>query len=246
MSIQELLEGRFSQSEKAKVQALAKQSAEGALSSFSGLFKPTALSTSEKEAIQELLYTHQQDEEQSSAKDAEMLIRITAEIKAIHNQACLLHGERIAAAQKLLKQYKDGAFSLWLIATYGNRQTPYNFLLYYEFYQQLSSELRALIETMPRQAVYTLASRSASLEEKKALISTYKGETKQEMLDLIRQTFPLAPSDKRKEEVGQKLVLDIETLVASFNKKKHEMTKEERQEVALCLRKFLFFVESQN
>jgi hypothetical protein len=245
MSIQELLEGRFSQSEPTKVRALAKQSAEGALTSFSGLFKPTSLSAGEQEALEELLHAHQPNETYDIAKDVEMLLRLTSEVKAIHNQASLLHGERIATAQRLLKQYKDGAFSAWLIATYGNRQTPYNFLLYYEFYHQLSSELRPLMETMPRQAVYTLASRAAGLEEKKAVIRAYTGQTKQEMLEIIRQKFPLASSDKRKGDAVQELLLSIQKLTASFNGKKSEMTAQERQEIALCLKKFLFFVERQ-
>ena len=41
----------------------------------------------------------------------------------------------------ILKNYRDGAFSAWLIATYGNRQTPYNFLQYYELYITLPEHL---------------------------------------------------------------------------------------------------------
>lgn len=66
--------------------------------------------------------------------DLAELSLITSEVKAINNQAAILHGERIKKAQTLLKSYQEGAFSAWLNATYGNRQTPYNLMQYYEFF----------------------------------------------------------------------------------------------------------------
>ncbi|MBS0655744.1 MAG: hypothetical protein JSR46_08200, partial [Verrucomicrobia bacterium] len=45
--MQNLLEERLSGSDTAKVKALAKRSASGELSGFSGLFKPTELSETE-------------------------------------------------------------------------------------------------------------------------------------------------------------------------------------------------------
>jgi hypothetical protein len=243
-NLQELLEGRFSQSDTAKVKALARKSTEGSLTSFSGLFKPSALSPTEQKVIEELLHTHQVEEAQDISKDLQALLRLTSEVKAIHNQASLLHGERIATAQKLLKSYKDGAFSAWLVATYGNRQTPYNFLLYHEFYHQLTAELRQIVETMPRQAVYTLASRNADFEEKKAVIAAYNGESKRQMLETIRQKFPLSSSDKRKGSSCQELFVGINKLLASYTQKQEDFSTEQKQELALLLRKFLFFVEA--
>ena len=90
--------------------------------------------------------------------DLEFLTTITSEVKAINNQAIILHGERIKQCTRtFLTKYRDGAFSAWLISTYGNRQTPYNFLQYYEFYQSLNLELQKRMDDMPRQVVlYTL------------------------------------------------------------------------------------------
>jgi hypothetical protein len=118
-------------------------------------------------------------------------------VKAIANQAVILHGERIKRAQEILKKYRDGAFTGWLYATYGNRQTPYNFLQYYEFYTTMPSAMHPLIDQMPRQAVYSLASRSGSIERKEAIVKSYSGKAKQELLKLIRIEFPLAEDDKR-------------------------------------------------
>ncbi len=45
---------------------------------------------------------------------------------------------------------------------------------------------------MPRQAVYSLASRDGDQEQKELIIQNYNGEPKQELLKLIRDTFPLS------------------------------------------------------
>lgn len=50
---------------------------------------------------------------------------------------------------------------------------------------------------MPRQVIYSLASRSGSLEKKEDIVKNYNGQPKQELLRLIRLEFPLAEDDKR-------------------------------------------------
>lgn len=238
----ELLEGRFSNDSSQKVKALAKQSSEGRLTGFSGLFKSIELGVLEKGRIEEILQKHTPDDRHDIDFDLQALSTITSEIKAINNQAAILHGERIKRAQKILKSYKDGAFSAWLVATYGNRQTPYNFLLYYELYEQLPVDLKEKAESLPRQAIYTLASRDAPLEKKKAIISSYQGETKQEMLDKIRAAFPLASTDARKANMSQKLRTSLENLISQYRAHEENFDSDERQELANTLKKFLFFV----
>lgn len=176
--------------------SLAKKSSSGSLNSFSGMFAVTDLSDSEKEDLYSLLQRYS-NEECDPSTDLNTLSSITLEVKAINNQAALLHGERIKKAQLLLKSYQEGAFTAWLMRVYGNRQTPYNFLQYYEFYLAISKELHPLIESMPRQAVYALASRDGSLEKKELVIKSASGKTKQELLTHIREIFPLARDDKR-------------------------------------------------
>src|SRR6185437_5934673 len=109
-----------------------KQSANGNLSSFSGVFSIADLSNHEKSSIETILKDYAIDPENLD-DDLAHLISITSEVKAINNQAALLHGERIKKAHTILTRYRDGAFTAWLIAAYGNRQTPYNFLQYFEF-----------------------------------------------------------------------------------------------------------------
>lgn len=185
-----------------KMTNLAELSSSGNLSSFSGIFRVTALSVKEQEALQMILTTFA-GEKKDVDKDFQSLSAITSEVKAINNQAAILHGERIKKAQEILKKYRDGAFSAWLMAVYGNRQTPYNFLQYFELHSALPEKLHPKLDEMPRQAVYTLASRAGSLEKKEEIIKNYQGEAKNDLLSLIRNTFPLALDDKRKQDVAE-------------------------------------------
>ena len=185
-----------SQEGQPKMASLAKKSSTGALTSFSGMFGTSELSEGEKLELSDLLQRFS-NEDCDTERDLKDLSSITIEVKATNNQAALLHGERIKKAQSLLKSYQEGAFTAWLMRVYGNRQTPYNFLQYYEFYLAISKELHPIIESMPRQVVYTLASRDGTIEKKEMVVKTAPGKTKQELLSHIRQTFPLSRHDKR-------------------------------------------------
>lgn len=195
-----ILNQRIKKSESSsKMAAMAKQSAAGQLTSFSGIFSVGELNDKDRQSLEAILKTYAQGEEDVDS-DLKALISITSEVKAINNQAAILHGERIKKAHQILTRYLDGAFTAWLIATYGNRQTPYNLMQYYEFYEAMPKGLRPQIESMPRQAVYVLASRVGSLETKQRIVENYRGETKNEMLALIRQTFPLDRQDQRRSK----------------------------------------------
>lgn len=217
--VNDLLTQRTAKGEKkgdspSKMAAMARQSASGHLTSFSGVFSVAELSGKEKEALEALLKTYSEQQDQEIARDLADLISLTSEVKAINNQAALLHGERIKKAHQILTRYRDGAFTEWLKVSYGNRQTPYNFLQYYEFHQALSLPLRLRLEEMPRQAVYTLASRNAPIEQKLQLVSSYKGETKAALLETIRQKFPLEKSDNRRIDYAQKAFLELKKSVS--------------------------------
>ncbi len=244
--LEEMLEGRFSSGGSQKIKALAKQSNDGRLTGFSGLFKSVELEDLEKLRLEDILHKHTPDTAHDIGSDLQALFSITSEIKAITNQAAILHGERIMRAQRILKSYKEGAFSAWLVATYGNRQTPYNFLMYYELIDLLPHELKTKAESLPRQVMYTLASRQAPLDEKKLIISSYNGETKQEMLERIRTAFPLPSKDKRGVRSCQNLLTNLERLITYFKRHEDELNDEERQEVASCLKKFLFFATNKS
>lgn len=213
--------------------ALAEASVQGKLSSFSGLFGSAHLSDVERENLRTLLEKFAPEEETQNAtqhEDLSHLIAITSEVRAIHNQAVILHGQRIKSAQDLLRRYRDGAFSAWLIATYGNRQTPYNFLQYYEFYTQLPQTLHPQLEAMPRQVVYALASRSGDLQQKEEIVRNYKeGETKESLLTRIRQTFPLAENDGRRENSGNLAAQGLQRLINLMTRSNELESQDQRR-----------------
>lgn len=211
-----ILNQRFLKKDKTKTTELAQKSSEGTLSSFAGIFGVAELNENEQTKLLDLLKKYAPDEVTDINADLSLLLAISSEVKAIKTQALMLHGERIKKAQEILKRYRDGAFSSWLMATYGNRQTPYNFLQYYEFFSQMPTALHSQIEVMPRQAIYTLASREGDIEKKEEIVRNYKGESKQQLLTLIRSYFPLEESDKRREDIAAGAISALERLNLSF------------------------------
>ncbi len=236
--VNSLLTQRFKRATEklSKMTALAELSSSGKLSSFSGVFRVTPLTPQEEEALRQILTEHC-FEGKNIKEDLQQLGAITTEVKAINNQAAILHGERIKKAQEILKKYKDGAFSAWLIATYGNRQTPYNFLQYYDLYKALPQMLHPKLEEMPKQAVYALASRSGSHDKKEQIIKNYSGEPKQELLSLIRETFPLAKEDRRAQDLADLAITSLNRLHKLFTHPHFKPTEEQKKELEnlLCL-----------
>jgi len=219
--------------QKPKMSALAERSNRGGLSSFSGVFRVAPLNDEEKETLNDLLENFRLNDSYDISEDLNALATITSEVKAITNQAIILHGERIKKAQIVLKKYKDGAFTSWLITIYGNRQTPYNFLQYYEFYLSLPEELKIKMDSMPRQAVYTLASRSGDQDKKQEIVEKYRGEKKEELLTAIRKIFPLEKTDKRSANTANQVLaalMRLKTLVdlASFKPSKKQLAQIQR------------------
>lgn len=238
--INSFLTSRFkpSSDKSSKMTELAEKSSGGALSSFAGVFRVAPLAESEHNKIADLLNTFKIANQEITA-DLRRLTEITSEVKAINNQAALLHGERIKRAQDILKQYRDGAFSAWLVSTYGNRQTPYNFLQYFELYQQLTPSLRAKLDGMPRQAIYTLASRNASFIKKEEMIQNYNGESKQEFLSLVRKAFPLAVNDGRRENIAQQVIQHLQKLETLFADEQFRPNLAQKKAILLTLKKLL-------
>lgn len=223
-----------------KMMALADRSAGGNLSSFAGLFSPTELTADEKEKLEGLLTTFSSGDTDIEL-DLRSLSMITSEVKAINNQAAMLHGERIKRAQVILRTYKEGAFSAWLIATYGNRQTPYNLMQYFEFHEALPLDLKPKLEVMPRQAVYTLASREGPYEKKLEVVENYKGETKEFLLGQIRTLFPLEEKDRRGQNLFETTKNALEKARFALAKAKSLSSKEkdELKEELLHLKNFI-------
>jgi hypothetical protein len=230
-NVNALLSQRLKKNEQSsKMAAMSKQSANGNLTGFAGIFSVTELTENEKSFLENMLNQHLIGKGDISG-DLNSLISITSEVKAINNQAAILHGERIKKAHTILTRYRDGAFTAWLIATYGNRQTPYNFMQYYEFYESLPKILRPRIEAMPRQAVYSLASREGPIDKKTMIIENYSGQTKNELLTLIRETFPLAKRDRRQQNMGEGFITSLERVLRSMQTRRLSLTKSQKNEI---------------
>jgi hypothetical protein len=233
----DLLHLRFKQKPKEdnKMSALVQKANNGELSSFSGIFRVAELTAEETSRIASILQTFNPDDTMETSEDLRTLCVLTSEVKAITNQAVMLHGERIQKAQNLLKKYREGAFTAWLFATYGNRQTPYNFLQYYEFYSAAAPKLQAKIDQMPRQAIYTLASREGDPGTKRLLVENYQGESKQELLSLIRNTFPLKEIDRRAPKYGRQALFLLKKAKEVMQHPNYHLTDLQQEQITTLL-----------
>ncbi|VHN99531.1 CT583 family protein [Candidatus Rhabdochlamydia sp. T3358] len=226
-----------------KMTNLVELSSSGNLSSFAGVFRITTLNETEKQTLKDILNQYK-NENQEVIQDLEYLSSLTAEVKAINSQAIILHGERIQKAQQILTSYQEGAFSAWLICTYGNRQTPYNFLQYYELYRAIPVSLQTQLDLIPRQAAYSLASRQGPLAQKQHIIKTYQGQSKQELLELIRITFPLSIKDKRAQDVANITILGLKKILVQIKKSAFCPTNKQKQQLLSLLKELKTSVES--
>lgn len=226
------------QEKMTKMKEMAELSSRGALSGFSGVFQVQPLDEGDVSKLQSLLKEYG-PEDANTDKDYQMLAQLTSEVKAITSQAAILHGERIKKAQSILKNYQEGAFTAWLMATYGNRQTPYNFLYYYDLYMAMPRHLQPKLDAMPRQVVYTLAARQGELARKEALIAEYKNESKQELLEKIKLSFPLKEHDKRNRKLSASILTTIDRMQRSIEVLGMHATKEEKKALVSRLKKLI-------
>ena len=87
---------------------------------------------------------------------------------------------------------------------------------YYEFHETLPPDLRPKLELMPRQAVYTLASREGPYQKKLEIVKTTRGETKEALIGQIRALFPLEEKDRRGQNLFQSTKTALEKARFSF------------------------------
>jgi hypothetical protein len=230
--VNNLLAKRFN---KGATKKLTKMQDIAERSSFAGVFRIAPLTENEEENLRNLL-TEYAPKKLDPTKDLPFLSTITSEVKAINNQAAILHGERIKRAQELLKKYRDGAFSAWLISAYGNRQTPYNFLQYYEFYNAMPKALQDKVDTMPRQAVYTLATRDCPKQDKEEIVENYRGEGKKELLKMIREKFPLKKKDRRAKNISEQIIKQLLHLEEELSSPYYRPSKKQKMRIQEVLR----------
>ncbi len=196
---------------------------------------PISVNLTEKEEreIQRILseeYKPSSALEEDVAGHIKRLIDLTRQIKSISAQSVLLHGERIKQAQEILRDYREGAFTKWLLATYGNRQTPYSMLRYYELYHSAPVSHKALIETAPKKAIYLLASRDGDIDKKLELIQEHGSSTQAQLVQLIQETFPVADNDKRKP-LNTATIESISKACDKLEKRKQYLDSKEIEEL---------------
>ena len=193
----------------------------------------TDLTEKEKLAIQKILvddYKPGTISEEQVYKHVDQLTDITRQIKNLVAQSILLHGERIKQAQDLLANYREGAFSKWLMETYGNRQTPYSMLRYYEFYNSAPKELQKIIEAAPKKVVYQLATREGDNSRKLDFIKAHGASKQSDTILLMQETFPVTITDKRKPLMASKIEA-LCKLCTSLESRADTLSKEDRQEI---------------
>ena len=170
---------------------------------ISSLFSSHKLSPADEEKIQ-LLITDRYKSEGVSApeieKDVHSLFELSSQIRSITKQSLILHGERVAKGQEILKKYRRGAFTAWIELTYGNRQTAYNFLYYYLLHRELPLKTKELYQKIPYRAAYLLGSRKGSVKQKSEVIEQHFQKPQKDLLVIIENAFPLSQSDRRLKE----------------------------------------------
>jgi hypothetical protein len=214
------------------------------VSNFRGMFGAVKLVEGEEQDLLDLLEAFQKEEkrsEQQLQRDFEKLLEITASVRGIRAQSILLQGEQIKAAQTVLKNYREGAFSKWLITAYGNRQTPYSILQYYEFYQKLSPLHRQKIELMPKKAAYTLAAREGDFDKKVKLLDGYDQEKPaSETMLLVQETFPKSSTDKRRGKSFMEAAIDkLELLCGEIEARQAKLSLDEKRAIRNCAKRLL-------
>lgn len=188
---------RFRGQSSAKIRDLAEKSARGSISGFQGIFQVAPAEPKILDQLAHSLADFCPKESAGFKEDVEQLTQLMQEVKALSHQALLLHGQRIQRAQEILKPYREGAFSAWLVMAYGNRQTPYNLLQYSEFYQSLPAKSQPIVEGFPRQVVYQLASRREPLDKKLAVIDLLSRHKRADYLQILRREMPVSSGDAR-------------------------------------------------
>ncbi len=191
-------------------------------------FSLTELTKDEDIEIQKILFdgfaANTASEEQVT-RDHKSLATIISQIRAIECQNVLLHGERIRKAQEILKPYKDGAFTRWLKLAYGNRQTPYRILQYFEFFNSLTGEVKQLMQSMPKKAAYVLASRDGNQERKIEIIKEHHNDKPDNIIRIVQETFPLEDGDRRRLKANDTVLIDkVRTQLKKLQKRKRDLS----------------------
>ena len=81
-----------------------------------------------------------------------------------------------------------------------------------------------------------MASREGAFDQKKEIVANYKGEPKQQLLELIRQTFPLMETDKRAQNLGGIAITSLKRLYSQLSQNGFKPTPSQKKQIHEWLR----------
>lgn len=169
------------------------------------------------------------------ANHLDQLKKLTEEIRSIDRQGLILMGERIEKARNILSNYGDkrGAFTKWLSLTFRSRQTAYNIMAYYELHKSLPSlDVQDSFKKIPQKAAYVLASREGDLKKKIKIILEHHSDAPEEFIKLVRKTFPLEATDKRKQKEDTAATIGrIRLALRELKDRRRELSKASLKEI---------------
>jgi len=209
--------------------------------SFDRVFDVQPIDESESREIELMLFENYQPSQVSEdrvGEDFREILTLTAEIRAINKQQVVLIGERVFKVRDVLKNYGDGqnTFTKWIEKVFGSKRTAYNFLKYYEFYNELPSvELKIHLKKMPLKAAYCLSNRQAPIEKKLDIVRNYQGGRVDDLLLTIKTLLPTPEDDKRRKSGNQTMIHKMQQITSTLSKRKEHLSEEDKVEVQKIL-----------
>ena len=209
---------------------MATQSGAGNRSGFSGIFSLVENSVKkEKELLESMLKEYATDGVNITT-DLHSLISITSEVKAINNQAAILHGERIKKAHAIPHPLPRRRFFKLVD---GRLRQPANALQFHAVLRLLPyhAQNAAAANRVDAKTSHLHTRNQNRSGGKEAGDCGINGETKTELLTRIRTEFPLDKLDKRRQKVGEGVIMSLKRLSDVLAQKPLTITREQKNTI---------------
>jgi hypothetical protein len=110
----------------------------------------------------------------------------------------------------------------------------------------MPKELLPKIDGMPRQAIYTLASRAGEIDQKVSVIKNYAGESKEEILNIIRKEFPLDRDDKRLPNIANQSISSLIRLKDLLNHSLFDPSEKQKVKISQLIEEIQTLLKLKN
>lgn len=209
------------------------------VNAFTSVFGKSEIEERDSLSIEKLIVQHSVPgiiSESQSMQDVEEMKKLTAEIRSVGKQSLILIGERVFKVRDILKGYKEGSFTQWLINTFGCRRTGYNYLTYYEFYIQLpNAELKEGFKKFPQKFAYKLASRRGDIQIKCHIVRDYSTFPVDEIDKVIDEMLPAKPEERiRNRDIDDVVISQLLNSLKNLLLKKKSLSEENFQKLSHC------------